>query len=130
MVSAVVPGGPCDKSFNGGTIQEDDEIVEIDGKKYDSEGLPAVSSDPLSTSLLSMLWYSTMKLHAIAMCSSCAKSSFRGDDLRALLNRHSVATMLSDQVCASNYGSRPESFLSAPSNEEQLQESRPLESFF
>ena len=49
QVSAVVPGGPCDKAFSGGNIEEDDEIVEVDGKAYDSESLPIVSK-PHATS--------------------------------------------------------------------------------
>jgi hypothetical protein len=44
-VGAVVPGGPCDKVFGSVTIQEHDEIVEVDGKVYDSEGLPKVSTE-------------------------------------------------------------------------------------
>ena len=43
VVGAVVPGGPCDKEFSAGKIQEHDEIVEVDGKAYDSERLPNVS---------------------------------------------------------------------------------------
>ena len=43
-VGAVVPGGPCDKEFGSVKIQEHDEIVEVDGKAYDSDGLPNVST--------------------------------------------------------------------------------------
>ena len=43
IVGAVVPGGPCDKDFSSGKIQEHDEIVEVDGKAFNSEGLPNVS---------------------------------------------------------------------------------------
>ena len=38
-----MPGGPCDKDFSSGKIQEHDEIVEVDGKAFNSEGLPNVS---------------------------------------------------------------------------------------
>jgi len=44
MVSAVVPGGPCDKEFGGGSIEEHDKIVEVDGKEHSEDNLPHVST--------------------------------------------------------------------------------------
>ena len=42
-VSAVVPGGPCDKKFATGAIQEGDAIVEVDGQAHGTDSLPVVS---------------------------------------------------------------------------------------
>ena len=39
-VGAVVPGGPCDRDFDVGRIEEDDDIVAVDGQGYGAEALP------------------------------------------------------------------------------------------
>ena len=56
QISVVVPGGPCDKVFSGGgSIQEGDEIVEVDGVSYgakiDKERLPAVRLNFISLNI-------------------------------------------------------------------------------
>jgi S1-C subfamily serine protease len=39
-IGGVVPGGPCDKEFPGGLIQEQDTIMEVDGEAHTPDSLP------------------------------------------------------------------------------------------